>query len=100
LILVRKRGSSTCVRKQKTYRGLAIGTRGAGHRKSELTMREIEPALDTAFVAYLEALATGADVNVALEVGLARYRAFFPDTSRTAFEQEVKTRFASSRRTA
>jgi hypothetical protein len=41
-------------------------------------MMEIKAALDAAFTAYSDALSTGASEDVALKVGLARYRAFFP----------------------
>jgi hypothetical protein len=49
-------------------------------------MMEIKAALDAAFAAYAEALSKGAPEEVALDVGLARYRAYFPNAVTSVFE--------------
>jgi hypothetical protein len=49
-------------------------------------MLEIKAALDAAFAAYSDALSKGAPEEGALVVGIARYRAFFPNIEMRAFE--------------
>jgi hypothetical protein len=53
-------------------------------------MMEIKAALDAAFAAYADALANGAPEDVALDVGIARYRAFFPDATKSVFEVAIE----------
>jgi hypothetical protein len=66
-------------------------------------MIEIKAALDAAFAAYFDALANGVPEQTALDVGIARYRAFFPNATTSPFEAAIeaareKARSASAAR--
>lgn len=49
-------------------------------------MDKIKAALDAAFAAYLKAVSDGIPEEIARDVGIARYRAFFPQIDASAFE--------------
>jgi hypothetical protein len=63
-------------------------------------MLEIKAALDAAFAAYSDALSKGATEELALNVGLARYRAFFPDATTSVFEVAVRAAREKAKATA
>ena len=53
-------------------------------------MIEIKAALDAAFAAYFDALANGVPEQTALDVGIARCRAFFPNAAISPFEAVIE----------
>jgi hypothetical protein len=60
-------------------------------------MREIKAALDAAFACYFDALAKGATEEAAFRVGVAKYRAFFPNAMASPFEVAIQAAQEKSR---